>query len=109
MIQLKKSYPLQFQDVLFPSKRMIGRFNPEFVERRRMALQKFLEQTMEHPEIINSSSELRAFVEIDKNVRSALSADCSMIVSNGAIDAIESMGDVSDVRDAFVRHLTHCS
>ena len=83
-VQLKKSYPLQFQDVLFPSKRMIGRFNPEFVERRRMALQKFLEQTMEHPEIINSSSELRAFVEIDKNVCSALSADCPTMGVNGS-------------------------
>lgn len=69
--QLRRDFPREMRDVPFPPKRLLGRFNPDFVEDRRYHLQQFLEQTMEHADIINQSTALRAFVDIDKNVRIA--------------------------------------
>jgi hypothetical protein len=65
---LRRDYPREMREVSFPPKRLLGRFNPDFVEDRRVQLQQFLERTMQSPDIINSSAALRQFADIDRNV-----------------------------------------
>lgn len=59
-----------------PEKKEIGKFNPDFVERRRMGLESMMQRLIQHP-ILVGSAEVRMFLEtenldsiVDYNTRS---------------------------------------
>ena len=56
-----------------PEKKVLNRFGEEFVEKRRVMLETFLQRSVDHPIVANSSA-LHSFLQWNETMRAPISA-----------------------------------